>query len=580
MLTLNSELTFMQLNQKLFLYSSLAELPLLKKSYTTKIMVVAFLGTHIPLLTLIFNFLISNSYSWEITIQVLLNALLATLVGTAATLCALHYLLAPVIMTSVALRDYLQNKELPQLPTEFGDEAGTLMADTSQTLHKLDELINQISNYDNLTGLPNRDLFGDRLYQNVSQSQNTQQLIAILSLAIDNFTAISHGLNHETSNNLLRAVAQRLTSCIAKTDILARLSQDEFAIAHINILSFEDVVSLTKILQSTLAKPFFIDGQQIHITASIGIRISDLGDRNSVEQLLQKAHIALYQAKQQGSSQYQFYSPEINAQLQERLALENELRGALERGELVVYYQPLIDLHTREVTAMEALLRWQHPTRGLVSPTKFIPIAECNGLIIPIGEWVLRTACAQNRDWQLAGLPPIRMSVNLSARQFEQLNLVEVVKQILQETRLQPSYLELEVTESSLMANIQHSVKILKQLRELGVWLALDDFGTGYSSLNYLKRFPVNMLKIDRSFVQDVTSNSDSAAVTNAIIALAKSLELKITAEGVETQQQLDYLQKRGCQEGQGFYFGIPAPADTITDILKQNSLQIQKIAA
>ncbi|MDF5708736.1 MAG: bifunctional diguanylate cyclase/phosphodiesterase [Nostoc sp. S4] len=570
----------MQLNHKIFLYSSLAEFPLLKKSYTAKIMVVAFLGTHVPLLALIFNFVTSNSYSWEITIRVLLNALLATLAGTAATLCALHYLLAPVILTSVALRDYLQTKKLPQLPTEFGDEAGTLMADTSQTLHKLDELINQITNYDNLTGLPNRDLFSDRLYQNVSQSQNPQQLIAVLSLAIDDFTAICHGLNHETSNHLLRAVAQRLTTCMAKTDILARLSQDEFAIAHINILSFEDVVSLTKILQTTLTKPFFIDGQQIHITASVGITISDLGDRNSVEQLLQKAHIALYQAKQQGSSQYQFYSPEINAQLQERLALENELRGALERGEMVVYYQPLIDLHTREVTAMEALLRWQHPSRGLVSPTKFIPIAERNGLIIPIGEWVLRTACTQNREWQLAGLPPIRMSVNLSARQFEQLNLVEVVKQILEQTRLQPSYLELEVTESSLMANIEHSVKTLKQLRELGIWLALDDFGTGYSSLNYLKRFPVNMLKIDRSFVQDATSNSDSAAVTDAIIALAKSLQLKITAEGVETQQQLDYLQKRGCQEGQGFYFGIPAPADTITDILKQNSLQIQKIAA
>ncbi|WP_392534041.1 putative bifunctional diguanylate cyclase/phosphodiesterase [Nostoc sp. C117] len=568
------------MNQELFLYSFLAQFPLLKKSYTAKIMVVAFLGTHVPLLSLIFNVVTSNSYSWEMAMQVLLNALLATLAGTAATLAVLRYLLAPVILTHTALEDYLQTKKLPELPRQFTDEAGTLMADTSQTLHKLDELIHHISNYDNLTGLPNRDLFCDRLNQNVSQSQNPQQLIAVLSLAIDDFTAISHGLEHETSNHLLRAVAQRLTNCMAKTDILGRLSQDEFAIAHIDIFSFEKVISLTSILQSTLAKPFFIDGQHIHITASIGITISDLGDRNSVDLLLQQAHIALYQAKQQGSSQYQFYSPEINAQLQERLALENELHGALERGEMVIYYQPLIDLHTRQITGMEALLRWQHPTRGLVSPAKFIPIAEHNGLIIPIGEWVLRTACAQNRAWQVAGLPPIRMSVNLSARQFEQLNLVELVKQILEKTGLQTSYLELEVTESSLISDIEHSVKTLKKLRELGIWLALDDFGTGYSSLNYLKRFPVNMLKIDRSFVQDVTSNSDSAAVTDAIIALAKSLQLKITAEGVETEEQLEYLQKCGCQEGQGFYFGIPAPTDRITEILKQNSPQRQQIAA
>jgi diguanylate cyclase (GGDEF)-like protein len=570
----------MIISPKLDLYSSLAKFGLLKKSYTAKIMLVAFLGTHVPLLTLLICFVTSNSYSWEMALQILLIALVATLAGTAATLYALRHLLAPVILTSAALQDYLYVKKLPQLPTEFVDEAGTLMADTSQTLHKLDELIHQITNYDNLTGLPNRDLFRDRLYEYVSKSQNPQQLVAVLVLGIDDFTATSYGLEHEKSNLLLRAVAQRLTNCMAQTDILAYLSQDEFAIAHADVISFESVIKLTQLLITNLSKPFFIGGQQIHITASVGITVNDLGDRHSVDLLLQQAHMALYQAKQQGRSQYQFYSPEINAQLQERLTLENELRGALERGEMLVYYQPLIDLQSQQVTGMEALVRWQHPTQGLVSPAKFIPIAEENGLIVAIGEWVLRTACAQNRAWQLAGLPPIRMSVNLSARQFEEPNLVEIVKQILNETGLQASYLELEVTESFLMGDIQRSIQTLQELRELGIWLALDDFGTGYSSLNYLKRFPVNMLKIDRSFVQDVTSNPDSAAVTDAIIALAKSLHLKITAEGVETKEQLEYLQKRSCQEGQGFYFGKPVPAEQITEILKQSCQQIQKVAA
>ncbi|MEH2277432.1 MAG: bifunctional diguanylate cyclase/phosphodiesterase [Nostoc sp.] len=570
----------MKLDHKLYLYWFLAHFGWLKKSYTAKIMLVAFLGTHVPLLTLLLSFVISNSYSLEMAVRVMIIALLATLAGTAATLYALHYLLKPVILTSAALQNYLNTKTLPELPTEFADEAGTLMADTSQTLHKLDELIHYITNYDDLTGLPNRDLFRDRLYQTLSQLENNQRLVAVFFLAIDDFTDISHGLEHETTNLLLRAVAQRLSTCMAQTDILAHLSGDEFALARMDIHSFESVIKLSQVLLSTLSKPFFLKGNSIHLTASIGITINHLNDRNSVDQLLQQAHIALYQAKQQGRSQYQFYSPEINAQLQERLTLENELHGALKRNEMLVYYQPLIDLHSGQITGMEALVRWQHPIFGLVSPVKFIPIAEANGLIVPIGEWVLRTACAQNRAWQLAGFTPIRISVNLSARQFEQANLVEVVSQILEETGLQASYLELEVTESFLMGDIERSVITLKQLRELGIWLALDDFGTGYSSLNYLKRFPMNMLKIDQSFVQDVISNPDSAAVTDAIIALAKSLRLKITAEGVESQEQLEYLQMRGCDEGQGFYFSRPVPADIIAAMLHNSSQQMETIAA
>ncbi|MCC5607205.1 EAL domain-containing protein [Nostoc sp. CHAB 5834] len=568
----------MNLSHKLYLYSFLANFGWLKKSYTAKIMLVAFLGTHVPLLTLLLSFVISNSYSLEIAARVMIIALLATLAGTAATLYALNHLLKPVILTSAALQNYLNTKTLPELPTEFADEAGTLMSDTSRTLHKLDELIHHIINYDDLTGLPNRDLFCERLCEIISKPENNQRLVAVFLLSIDDFTGISHGLEHETTNLLLRAVAQRLSTCIKQTDILAHLSGDEFALARMEIVSFESVIKLSQVLLSTLSKPFSVGGNLIHITASIGITINDLNDPNSVDQLLQQAHIALYQAKQQGRSQYQFYSPEINAELQERLTLENELHGALERNEMLVYYQPLIDLHSGQITAMEALIRWQHPTLGMISPAKFIPIAEANGAIVPIGEWVLRTACAQTRAWQLAGFTPIRISVNLSSRQFEQPYLVEIVNQILEETGLQASSLELEVTESFLMADIDRSVKTLKQLRELGICLALDDFGTGYSSLNYLKRFPVNMLKIDKSFVQDVMSNPDSSAVTDAIIALAKSLRLKITAEGVETQEQLEYLQMRGCDEGQGFYFSRPVPADIIAPMLEKNSQQLETI--
>ncbi|MBH8572335.1 bifunctional diguanylate cyclase/phosphodiesterase [Nostocaceae cyanobacterium CENA369] len=570
----------MKPDRQLYLYSFLAHFRLLKKSYPAKIMFVAFVGTHVPLLTLLLSFLISNSYSLEMAARVLIIALLATLAGTAATLYTLRHLLAPVILTSAALQDYLNTKTLPELPTDYADEAGTLMADTSQTLQKLDELIHYISNYDNLTGLPNRDLFRDRLHQILSQPQNNQRLIAVFLLSIDDFTDLSHAFEHNTLNLLLRAVAQRLTTCMGQTDILGNLSRNEFAIARTEIPSFENVIKLSQLLLNTLAKPFSIEGNSIHITASIGITINDLNDSNGVDRLLQQANIALYQTKQQHRNRYQFYSPEMNAQLQERLALENELYGALERNEIQVHYQPLIDLHARQVTAVEALIRWQHPTWGLVSPAKFIPIAEANGLIVPIGEWVLRTACAQNRAWQSAGLPPIRISVNLSARQFEQPNLLQVVSQILQEVELEASYLELEVTESLLMVDIQRSVTTLKQLRELGIWLALDDFGTGYSSLNYLKRFPFNMLKIDRSFVHDVTSNPDSAAVTDAIIALAKSLRLNITAEGVETQEQVDYLEMRGCHEVQGFYFSPAVTAEQIVQMLKQNSQPNQTIAA
>lgn len=559
----------MKLSDKFRFYAFLCHFGLLRKSYILKIKAVAFLGIHLPLLALLLSFVLLSPIAWEIAVQILVVALLATLIGTVITLYALHHLLTPVKLTSAALQNYLSTKTLPELPTEFPDEVGTLMTSTSETLHQLDELIYYISNYDHLTGLANRDLFCERLQQKLSQLQDSNRLVAVLIVGIDDFTRISHAWTLGTANLLLKAIAQRLIVCVPQTDILAHLSDDEFAIALTEIPTLESVIQLSQLLLSTLAKPFLLENKSIHITASLGITLNNLDEQMGVNQLLQQAHTALYNAKQQGRNQYQFYSPEITAQLRERLTLENELQGALERNEMLVYYQPLVDLSNGKVTAIEALVRWQHPDLGLVTPAQFIPIAEANGLIVPLGEWVLRTACAQNRAWQLAGLPPMRVSVNLSARQFEQPNLVEMVQQVLSETGLEGTYLELEVTENALMSDIQRSVNSLAQLRAMGVVLALDDFGTGYSSLNYLKRFPVNMLKIDRSFIQDLISNPDSAAVTDAIIALAESLRLKITAEGVETEEQLSYLIKRGCHEGQGFYFSRPVPGEAMAQMLE-----------
>ncbi len=277
----------------------------------------------------------------------------------------------------------------------------------------------------------------------------------------------------------------------------------------------------------------------------------------------------LYQTKRQGSNNYQFYLAELNANLQERLTLENELHDALKRGEMLLHYQPKVSLISGRIIGVEALLRWQSPTYGSVSPAKFIPIAEESGLIVPIGEWVLSTACAQNRTWQKNGLPPLKMAVNLSARQFKQPNLVQMIAKILNETDLNANYLELELTESLIIDNVQQTITTLQQLHDMGIVLSLDDFGTGYSSLSYLKRFPIDILKIDQSFVRDLVFNSDDAAITEAIISLAHSLRLSVIAEGVETQEQLDYLQANGCNEIQGYYFSRPLAVADITLLLE-----------
>lgn len=556
-------------NQNLWLYSSLSKFSRLN-SYKGKIMLVAFLGVHVPLLALLLYFLVSNSFSFGMTVRVLVIALIATLVGTGITLYAIHLLLAPVILTYLAQKAYVNNKKLPNLPTAFKDEAGILMANTVQTIEKLDEVIDRMTNYDDITGLPNRVLFTDRLQQALLRSQDENQLLAVICLTLNNFREINNALGSDAGDELLRTVAQRLSASVVSTDIRCRLGSDEFAIALLDLTASEDVVPFCQKLLDKLAEPLALNGNQVRAIASLGIAVYPF-DGDSVERLLQNANTAIDEAKRLHSCNYQFYSADMNSQLQERLALENNLRDALANDELQLHYQPRVDIHSGKIVGVEALLRWQNPHLGAVSPVKFIPIAEANGLIIPIGEWVLRTACTQNKLWQSQGLEPLRMAVNLSARQLAQPNLVERIASILEETQLNVAYLELEVTESLMMENVQHSINILQQIHDMGIALALDDFGTGYSSLNYLRRFPIHTLKVDRSFVRDVLVNADDAAVTNAIIALGKSLQLNITVEGVETREQFEYMKAKECNEIQGYYFSPPIPALAMSELLKKN---------
>jgi diguanylate cyclase (GGDEF)-like protein len=539
------------------------------KSYKGKIMVVAFIGTHIPLLTLLIYFISTTTFTFQLKLRIIIIALLATLIGTAVTLYALHNLLAPISLTFLGLRKYLLHKQLPNLPTEFTDEAGILMADTVHTIKKLDQAINYMASYDDLTGLPNRDLFRDRLQQAVSQAQNNNQMLAVMLLRLNRLTRINDTLGYHAGDVLLRSAAQRFASCMSDNNILARIGSNTFAIMQTHLRSVDDVVNLAEKICDTVAKPFAINTHELTTGASVGITIYP-NDTTNIDRLVSCADTAMHQAQKQGVNNYHFYSADLNSSLQERLALENELYHALDRGELLLHYQPQVSLHSGRIIGVETLIRWQNPARGLVSPAKFIPIAEETGLIVPIGEWVLRTACNQSLAWQAQGFSSLKIAVNLSARQFKQQNLVETVTQVLDATGLDPNYLELELTESLMVDNIQQSINIMQQLHNMGIVLSVDDFGTGYSSLNYLKRFPIHTLKIDQSFVRDLAVDSDDAAIVDAIISLAHSLKLSVIAEGVESQEQLIYLQNKGCDEIQGYYFSRPLPAPTLTQLLEE----------
>ena len=439
-------------------------------------------------------------------------------------------------------------------------------SDISERRLHAEQIVYQ-ANHDALTGLPNRSLLTDRIEQALAQARRTDQHLAILFLDLDGFKFVNDSYGHAFGDALLCTIAARLEVVVRETDTIARLGGDEFVILLPNLARTEDAVQVASKVLDAFKVQISLEGRDLHLGASMGISVFPQ-DGDSCELLLQHADVAMYRAKANGRNGFQIYSIEMGAQAQERMELERALRFALDRGELELYYQPQVDREGGRMVGVEALLRWHHPTLGMVSPARFIPVAEETGLIISIGEWVLRTACAQARDWHASGHTGLCVAVNMSAKQFQQQDVPALVRDVLRCTRLPAQCLELELTESVLMHNTDSTIETMRQIKNLGVRLAMDDFGTGYSSLSYLKRFPIDVLKIDQSFTFEVTKDEGAASITRAIIAMARSLNMTTVAEGVETKEQLEFLSALGCDVMQGFHISRPLPVGQVTVLL------------
>jgi diguanylate cyclase (GGDEF)-like protein/PAS domain S-box-containing protein len=437
------------------------------------------------------------------------------------------------------------------------------------TARALSSKMSHLAQHDNLTDLPNRLLFSDRLTEAIAMAHRYRRKLAVLFLDVDRFKHINDSLGHDIGDRLLQSMARRVRACVRSSDTVSRQGGDEFVILLTEVTHTQDAaVSAEKILLA-LRAPHRIDPHDVNVTASIGIATYP-DDGTEVETLMKHADFALLHAKDSGRNNYQFFKPDMNARALERQSLEGGLRQALDQHEFVLHYQPKMQLETSAILGVEALIRWYHSERGLVPPKQFIPMAEECGLIVPIGRWVLREACRQAREWQDAGLPPLRIAVNISAVELRSKDFIAGVRAILTETGLDPRYLELELTETFLMQDSNATAVVLHALKDLGVKLALDDFGTGYSSLSHLKRFPIDTLKIDQSFVRDLGTDVGDASIVSAVISMGESLHMRVVAEGVETRKQLQFLQEHSCPEGQGYYFSHPVVAGEFSQLLKR----------
>ncbi|WP_245494802.1 EAL domain-containing protein [Mesorhizobium sp. M4B.F.Ca.ET.017.02.2.1] len=436
-----------------------------------------------------------------------------------------------------------------------------------------EDQIHFMANHDVLTGLPNRALLEDRLSQALLYAQRYDRWVTVVFIDLDNFKLVNDTLGHNAGDVLLKTVANRMVDCVRPTDTVVRLGGDEFVIVLFDQPTNVDLISETlQKIRAAIAEPVHLGRHRLRATASIGIA-NYPKDGTSPDQLLANADAAMYRAKEFGRDNFQFYAPEFNTRAHEKFLLQEELRNALARSEFILLYQPQVDLRSGEVFAVEALLRWKHPTRGMVAPDTFIPTAEETGLIVPIGDWVLHEACRQNKAWQDAGLPPLTVCVNVSARQFREPNLIGRVVNALTDSGLEARYLELEVTESLIMQDVELAVATMGALQSLGVQISIDDFGTGYSSLSALKTFPVARLKIDKSFIKDLAADENDQAVASAVISLGQNLHLRVIAEGVETDDQVAFLRKNNCDEMQGYHFSKPVSAQGIEKLLHTASV-------